>query len=307
MSEVVHNAADSRSRNPVRRQQAHASMLLRLPHQILSVVRFEFRRTATFARLINWVGLIFFPVIITALVTHYQGRGGIDRWGFLLYVLVPQASCLLGLLLWVAPNVNSELEGRTWFYLTARPSGRLALLLGKYINGVLWSTTAGWAGATFSIGVLILATIIYPASTISFLPPGSATSTVDATLHELFALWLMLLLLVVLSSLAYGAICTLVAVIIPRRAMMICVAYVLVAEIFLSNIPALINELTEHHRLINILARTLEFQVNPEIPNTLDNTATWIHFIALACYAVALLTAANIIICCREYITSDQS
>lgn len=300
MSDAVPNTRGRQSSNPFPPEEAPTSMLSRLRHQILAVVRFELARTASIARLAAWVGLMLFPVVIIGLVTNYQRRGAVEQWGFLLYVLVPQVTCLLGLLLWVAPNVNSELEGRTWYYLTARPTGRIALLLGKYINGVMWSATAGWIAATLSIAALMLATLAHP-------PRQNFGSGEQATLEELFYLWLVLLLLVLLSSLAYGAICTLVAVIIPRRAMMICVAYVLVAEVFLSNMPALINEFTVQHRLANILARSLEFRIDPDIPIIFDDTAAWIHLTAVVCFTAVLLVAANIIICCREYITSDQS
>lgn len=224
-----------------------------------------------------------FPMIIVALVSSYGGITDRFAWGVVLYVLVPQVTCHLGLLLWVAPNVNNELEGRTWFYLTARPAGRIAMLLGKYANGLLWTLTAGWIAA--SLAVLVA----------------------GPTLEDRLQHWWILLLLVTLSSLAYGSFFTMVAAMMPRRAMMICVAYVLIGELFLGNMPAVINELTVHHHLANIFADCLKWPVQPDIPLTLDDASLWVHVVALAGYAVFLLLVAAIILCWREYITSDQS
>ena len=89
--------------------------------------------------------------------------------------------------------------------------------------------------------------------------------------------------------------------------MMICVAYVLVAEVFLGNMPAVINELSVHHHLANIFANCLDWPVNPAIPLTLDDASLWVHVAALAAYTVGLLAVAAAILSWREYITSDQS
>lgn len=315
MSEVVETPEADANRHDALHTVTASTWRL-LPHQVLSVARFEFRRTSTPARLAVWAALMLFPMVILTLVTSYEVSANLMQWAGLLYVLVPQVTCLLALLLWVAPNINSELEGRTWFYLTARPSGRIALLLGKYINGVLWTATAGWIAGTLATAVLVVAMAVGVirvhggADTQDPLaPPGimMAQPTESASIGDVISLGGVLLWLVTLSSAAYGAICTLIAVVLPRRAMMVCVAYVLIAEVFLANTPAVINELTVHHRLINILARSFGWETIELIPATLDEFSTWVHFAALACYTVGLLVVAAIVMACREYITSDQS
>ena len=284
MSEVIESTRLEPVEAAPDRAWHRAFLLLKLPQQILSVARFEFRRTNTVPRLALWAALMAFPMVIVAFVSSYGGMADPVAWGVVLYALVPQVTCHLALLLWVAPNVNSELEGRTWFYITARPGGRIALLLGKYINGLVWTISAGSIAATLAVLV--------------------AGPTLDQHVRH----WWILLLLVTLSSLAYGSLFTLVATLLPRRAMMLCVAYVLVGEIFLGNMPgAVINELTVHHHLANIFADCLNWPVNPDIPLTLDTASLWVHLTALAGYSVALLVVAATILSWREYITSDQS
>ena len=55
-------------------------------------------------------------------------------WGLILFGLIPEVITLFGLLLWVTPVVQAELEGRTWIYLAVRPRGRVSMLLGKYLD-----------------------------------------------------------------------------------------------------------------------------------------------------------------------------
>jgi hypothetical protein len=50
---------------------------------------------------------------------------------------------VLNAMLWVAPIVQTELEGKTWLYVAARPYGRICLVLGKLLNGLVWTLGAG--------------------------------------------------------------------------------------------------------------------------------------------------------------------
>ena len=136
---------------PKKAELAGLSLLMTLPRRVLSVARFEFRRSITPARLAVWSVLALFPVAIMGIVSFYDAPPEPFAWGIMFYGLVPQVVCLLGLLLWVAPVVHSELEGRTWFYLTSRPGGRVAMLLGKYLNGVAWCAAAGCLGVTLAM------------------------------------------------------------------------------------------------------------------------------------------------------------
>jgi hypothetical protein len=283
-----HGSSDLAAATPIS-PAGSLSLLASLPWRILSVVRFEFRRTRTPPRLAVWSVLAFFPVVIMAIVRYYGGpQGPIEEevklaWGVMFYALVPQVVCLLGLLLWVCPVVHSELEGRTWYYLTSRPDGRIAMLLGKYLNGVAWTATAGWFGATLAV------LIAWP------------------SVLDISRLWWTLMMLVGISSFAYGAAYTLISVIFHRRAMMISVAYMLVVEVLMGNMPAIVNQITVHHRMINLLWQNMQWEIPDEIALTLNTTAGWIHLIVLFAYTLLLLIIAIQILRWREYITSDES
>ncbi len=100
--------------------------------KILTVIRFEMRRTRTDARAATWLIMVLFPAGLLALY-RLQARTEpnfepLDErvLGLVLYGLIPQVVCLLGLLLWVAPMLQAELEGRTWIYLAVRPGGKIA-------------------------------------------------------------------------------------------------------------------------------------------------------------------------------------
>ncbi len=49
-----------------------------------------------------------------------------SAWGLILFGLIPEVITLFGLLLWVTPVVQAELEGRTWIYLAVRRAAESA-------------------------------------------------------------------------------------------------------------------------------------------------------------------------------------
>ena len=94
--------------------------------------------------------LVLFPIaLITAIrLLSDQGAENTESWGLVLYLLVPEVVCLLGLLLWATPSVSTEIEGQTWIYLAMRRSGRNLVLVGKYLTAVIWSFSAAFVAAT---------------------------------------------------------------------------------------------------------------------------------------------------------------
>ena len=130
------NAADGRVPRQVPLEQLVAALPQSL-RRVIAVLRFEIKRTQTYARMFVWALLALFPVLIMVLFRYEDEPISEKAWGIVLYGMIPQIVCLLGLLLWVAPVVNTEIEGRTWVYVAVRPGGKLALLIGKYLNGVL--------------------------------------------------------------------------------------------------------------------------------------------------------------------------
>ena len=252
--------------------------------QVISVLRFEAARTRTTPRLFVWVMLVMFPVVMVGLLSYESQRDPIpdEVWGAILYGLIPQVVCLLGLLLWVSPIVNSELEGRTWIYLAVRPGGKTAMMLGKYLNGVGWTGSAALCGLTLALLV-------------------GRPDVADAT-------WLYVVLagLIVLSCLAYGSVYALLGAIFPRRAMVVSVGYMLIFEVLVSNIPAVVNQFTVQFRLFNVLLRAMDWSL-PSRPLTLSESSIVFHIFILAVYVSVNLIAAALVLRWREYATAEHN
>lgn len=258
----------------------------------LAAFRFECKRSFTPARLGWWAALVLFPVGIVAMIQYYGGDlNDPAQSGLILFGLIPQVVCLMGLLLWATPAIQSELEGKTWIYLAVRPDGKSSVLLGKYATAVVWTGTAALVGLSVSI---LLAQ-----------PAGA------------FHMWRVLAGLVVLSCLAYGALFSLLGVVFPRRAMLAAVAYTLFVEFIASLMPAVVNRFTVSYRLQNILVEQLGLL--EEIPleqmprewqtlvTSLVSTApTWQHGLALLAYSAALLALAVLVLLRRELVTAQE-
>lgn len=248
-----------------------------------AVFRFECRRTATVPRLMWFAALALFPPAIVLLMRVAGNPPPTpDFWAWVFFALGPMVVCLLGLLLWATPAIQSELEGKTWIYLAVRPGGKIAVLLGKYLTAVMWTALAGGIGLTLAV---VLAR-----------PPDA------------FLLWRIGMVLVALSSIAYGALLTFLGVVMPRRAMALAFGYVLLLELLVSLIPAVINQLTVQYRLRCLLVKWVEWDRITETVALLGSTAPASqHILILAGATVALLAASAALLVNRQLITADES
>jgi len=243
---------------------------------ILEVFAFEIRRTLTAARSFNWLALALFPAILLLLVrVQSQMPIPLDRATFAIFLLVPLVSCLLGLLLWTTPAVQSEMEGQTWIYLAVRPHGKVAVLLGKYLVAIVWTISAG----IFSVTACVL-----------------ASQTADAV-----RLWSSMCILVILSSISYGALYLLIGVIATRRASVVAVAYTLLVEMGVSVIPATINKLTINHRLQSIMVDMMELEgLRSRASIFFGEKGSAQHIAFLIGYTLCLLAAVILVLRFKE-------
>ncbi|HUT11922.1 MAG TPA: hypothetical protein VMY42_15585 [Thermoguttaceae bacterium] len=251
----------------------------------LAVFRFEFRRALTPVRLAFWLGLACFPPALMALIQYQAGPSlSASLVTFILFVLIPEVVCLMGLLLWATPAIHAELEGRTWSYLAIRSGGKGSVLLGKYLAAVVWTALAAWLA--ISVSMLFAA------------PMGN-----------ILRLWTVLTVLVLFSSLAYGALYVLLGVVFLRRAMMITVGYTLIFEMLVGFIPAIINQFTVQYHLRGMLARWLPMDNLPGIWGGLfQRTApAGQHIFILLAATVGLLTVAVAILHRRELVRADDN
>ena len=156
---------------------------------IAAVAGFQLRRLVTPQRLaLGLVGAVF-PAALVLAVRRIEPDIDRNVLVALLYALIPEAVCMLGLLVSMCPAVADELERGTWPHVVVRPRGRRALLVGTSIAAVVWTTGIALVALALALGAAGL---------------GSATG-----------LWCMFTALVVLSCLGRAALFALPAVIVP--------------------------------------------------------------------------------------------
>ncbi|MEM9588688.1 MAG: hypothetical protein AAGA03_15510 [Planctomycetota bacterium] len=254
------------------------------------VMRFELRRSMTPGRMAMWLMLVAFPIAIVVtmrtiaqfdLRDEFDPQRLVEPFGFTLYFLVPEVTCLLGLLLWATPAISTEIEGQTWVYLALRRWGRTAVLLGKYLTAVVWTLSA----ALVSIAVCV--------------PMVGA----DVTLR----MWAVMSGLAVLSCFAHAALYVLIGVIFFRRTMVAAVFYTMLVEYGVSFVPALVNKLTINYRLRGLLADWMGWEnVRSQAENVFGSEPATTHLIALTLVTVALLAVCMYKVETTEYPTQQE-
>ncbi len=251
----------------------------------LAVFVFECRRSLTPSRISCWLVLVLFPPTIFGLLAYYQRDESISEevWVGLLFSTIPGVISLLGLLLWATPAVYTELEGKTWIYLAVRPSGKDAVMLGKYFAAVVWSAAAAWLGLTLSMAV------------------------VAPQYDEPVKLWLVLSVLVLLSCMSYGALYCCLGVLFRKKAMAIALSYTLIFEFVISFVPALVNKFTVLYRLRTLVAQWLEWGLEFQEVGTIGSGPAWQHILILMVYTVVMLIAASYLLHMREHITAEET
>jgi len=257
----------------------------------LDVMLFELRRSLTLGRMAMWLVLVAFPVAIVAVVCGVARSQNVhitdpeeyvEALGFTLYFLVPEVTCLLGLLLWATPAISTEIEGQTWIYLALRRSGRSMVLIGKYLTAVAWTLSAALVSIT--VCVLII---------------GAADTA---------RLWWVVSGLAVLSCFAHAAIFLLIGTVFYRRTMVTAVFYTMIVEYGLSFVPALVNKFTVNYRLRGLLANGMEWEtVRSNAENIFGSESVPTHLLALAGITIVSLGFALYRVEHTEYPTQQET
>jgi ABC-type transport system involved in multi-copper enzyme maturation permease subunit len=258
-------------------------------NSLVAVLSFELRRTMTWRRVALWISITAFsPLIMFAYVvgrtTFQRMELAPDALTAAMYALIPEVSCSIGLLLWMAPAVHSELEAKTWVYLAVRPYGRRTVLLGKYLMALLWSISSALAALMITVPLM------------KFYQPA-----LDLTRN-----FLALLALAVIASLGRGAIYAIFAAVLPQRAMVFAFAYTIIFEYFVGFIPAIINQLTVQFHMRCLLFRWMEWNDENPIAMFVDQAPVWQHLLALAAYVAIVLPSAILILEQRQFPSSEE-
>jgi hypothetical protein len=249
----------------------------------------ELRRSLTAARIVWWLVMAAFPVVITlcllAIPDFLRGATSSQRdsvWSGLLYVLIPCVSCGLSVLLLAAPAIATELEQRSWVYMATRPRGIVWLLAGKYLVAVVWGATAGLA------------------SVLVALPLCSAVSKMQIGLG--------ITALTMLSAISYSAVFLLVGAVNHKRSMLLCVAYTGLIEVVLGFVPAIVNRLTVQYRLRSLLLAWMpldpEVRVNSSAFGYISENSWWPVDCGWLLMQAAVFLAAAVFVAHRREFTA---
>lgn len=248
-----------------------------------TVAAFQLRRLLTRPRLaMAAIGVVFPAAVMLAADRAARGRLGNDANVAMLYALIPEAVCMLGLLVTMCPAVADELERGTWVHVAVRPGGRRSLLLGTYVAAVLWT-----------VAVAILAT---------------GLALVVADVDDRAGVGRILVALVVVSCVGRAALFALPAVIMPKRALVASVGVALVVEYLAGVIPAVVNQATVSLRLRSLLVDWMgwERKLPVEVQLLVEDQPTWVHLLAVAILVATMLTVAVAILDRRQFPPSDE-
>jgi ABC-type transport system involved in multi-copper enzyme maturation permease subunit len=255
--------------------------------KIVATAQFDVRRSMTISRMSVFVVLSLFPPAIMGINLFGPGR---DAAPVIIGITVMMVG-ILAELLWATPIVYGELEGKTWLFLAVRPRGIPTVLLGKCLVAALWTM------AVCSIALTIC-----------------AITAAAAQVPDVPRLWLVFMVLIALASIAYAAIFALIGVIFHRRAMVFAMAYVVLFELLVAQIPAVINQITVRHHLTALAVKWLDFRRlgNEEVPDAIlqemlgANEPDWQNLLMIAAITSIALAASMRIICNREYLSADE-
>ncbi len=258
----------------------------------IATCAFELKRSFTFQRnAVTAVLALFPPLMITILILAPKAldEPGIPYVEVVLIVLVALV-CMLSLLLWATPNVYSELEGKSWTFISSRPGGRVSNFMGKFVAAVLSSFAVSFIAITLSVAII------------------SQISTVEV--KQPLRLWATLSGIFFIASCAYGAVFSMIGTVTYRRAMVVGVAYVMAWEGAVANLPALINRLTIRYHLQSLAMEWLAwvFPVDRQ-GYTLyyGDIKVGMHLAFIALITIASLCFGCYVIVNRQYITNDES
>jgi ABC-type transport system involved in multi-copper enzyme maturation permease subunit len=250
---------------------------------IIAVAGFQIQRLLAPQRLLLALIGAAFPAAVILAVRRVATDLDRDVAVLLLYALIPEAVCMLGLLVTMCPVVADELERGTWQHVAVRPGGRRSLLIGTFVAAVAWTST-----------VALLALVLALAA---------------SGLHNSGSLGLMFMVLVLVSCGGRAALFALPAVIVPKRALVASVAVAFVVEYLAGFLPAVINQLTVSLRLRSLLVRWMEWerQLPTELSLIIDTQPPWVQVMGVVALASVFLFAASVILARRQFPPAEES
>ncbi len=257
---------------------------------------FELRRSLTWNRFLVSVGLAMFPpvmlnvVVRTAFVSHSRVAADVTKYSVFAMIFLVALVCVLSLLLWATPNVQSELEGKTWNFIAVRPGARVASYLGKYFLAVFISITVSCSALAGCILV------------------SNSYQGLENPLKTLSSL----ALIYAMACAVYGAIFSAIGTIFIKRAMVVAAGFTIGVETLLSLIPAVVSKITMSYHLRSVglewIGYFLPYTTKGEYTQMFGQPwPVWIHILCIAIMTIFALAVGMIVITHRQYVTADQT
>lgn len=198
-----------------------------------------------------------------------------------LFLLYPQAICLLLALFYGTSVLGDELDGKTLTYLFSRPLPRWHFVVGKYLGIV--------TALVLPTGVSVIGSWLILGG------PGGGSLIAGILLGTTLAL------------MAYNALFVLFGFLIPRRAMIVALLYGIFFELILSMVPALVNEFTVTYHLRSITVEMLDIEIPREVSRIVGGASIPVAILALAGIIVGSLAVASMLAARREYVVKDTA
>lgn len=269
-------------------------------NSVMATVQFEISRVCTLQRLMVAIVMALFPPVMLFIL---EMSSALAAPVFLISLFCGMV-CLLSLLLWSTSNVYSELEGKSWTFITSRPHGRWSILFGKFLVAFGVSFLISWIALTLSM--VITAEVEFFIIVSEDSPPLSKV-----------AIWFYLSVLLCLASMVYAAIFSLLGVLIQRRAMAFAVVYFVVVEIILALIPAIVGKFAMTFHMFCLLTHWVGWigpvtddegeEVVMEFVGLYGRQDAWIHLSVIFAMTFLTLAVAAYVIRNREYLTLEDA
>jgi hypothetical protein len=204
-----------------------------------------------------------------------------------------------------------------WAVLASFPVfiiGMIRFLSQQTLPRELW---AGFLFALLPMLISMLGTFLWTTPAISavtwVIPPallGLSIAVPLAASGDGWRLWWTMARLICLSCPAYGAIYLLLGTLMPRRAMVLAVAYTLIFEFIISFVPAVINRITVQYRLRSLLEAWCDLSLRGRQAAGLalaPDTPVWQHVLILALFPPVLLALSVAVLRWSEFSSSAES
>ncbi len=299
-------------------------------NSLLAVFTHEWRRSLTTGRVVWWVLMCLFPILIAMLI-RFQAEVNIEPnpspgpSAEEQRTLVPgpeDGSSIVETQQAVDEAANEEqrrvirdslwavflyvmipcLSSALGVLLTAGPAVATELEQRSWVymatrpHGIIWLLLGKF---------LVAFTWGYSAALIAL---TGATAFMSVT--SKFAVWWPMAVLSGLSCLAYSGVFLFVGAIFPKRAMVFSVMYAAIVEVVLGIIPAIVNRLTVQYRLRSLLLRWLEFDksIRDEgvFESMIGSDPAWMHIAWLLGLTVVYVVAAQIIVHKKEFTAASE-